>query len=274
MPKTILITGATDGIGLETAKLLAAKGHTLLLHGRNRRKLDAARTAVESSGATSVDTYVADLSDLRTIDPMASSILEKHPVLDVLINNAGVMLMRSSASANTAQHLDVHLAVNTVAPYRLTRSLQSGLKKGARVINLSSAAQAPVHLDELKQPGGQLPGFEAYSQSKLAITMWSAALAKEYASSGGPIVVAVNPGSMLGTKMVKEGFGVRGADIGIGAGVLVRAALSEEFEGASGKYFNNDAGAFGRPHRDALDTKKNARIVDDIEDILEKAGFK
>jgi NAD(P)-dependent dehydrogenase (short-subunit alcohol dehydrogenase family) len=116
--------------------------------------------------------------------------------------------------------------------------------------------------------------FAAYAQSKLALTMWSRALALSLdpaLDGAGPAIIAVNPGSMLGTKMVKEGFGVAGADIRIGADVLVRAALADEFASASGRYFDNDKGGFGAPHPDALDARKCTEIVSLIEAVLGKA---
>ena len=84
----------------------------------------------------------------------------------------------------------------------------------------------------------------------------------------GPVVVAVNPASFLGTKMVKEAYGTSGNDIGIGADILARAATSDEFATASGRYYDNDAGRFADPHPDALDPHKNAAIVDLIESLL------
>ena len=91
MTKSILLTGATDGIGLETAKLLAAEGHTLLLHGRSDAKLErATQELAQIDGAGVTETYRADLSDLSEVEALASAVAEKHSNLDVLINNAGV----------------------------------------------------------------------------------------------------------------------------------------------------------------------------------------
>jgi NAD(P)-dependent dehydrogenase (short-subunit alcohol dehydrogenase family) len=108
--------------------------------------------------------------------------------------------------------------------------------------------------------------MEAYAQSKLALTIWSRELAKQLPD--GLVVVAVNPGSLLASKMVKEGFGVAGNDLSIGADILDRAALSDEFASASGKYFDNDAGRFAEPHADALDPQKSEKLMDVIEDVL------
>jgi NAD(P)-dependent dehydrogenase (short-subunit alcohol dehydrogenase family) len=259
MSSTILITGATDGIGLEAARQLASRGQHLLLHGRNPTKLEAAERAVIAAagdGGNVVGSFVADLSKLADVEQLAAAVLEQVDHLDVLINNAGVL--RTSQPITDAG-IDVRFVVNTIAPYVLTRRLMPILGPSARIINLSSAAQAPVDADALAGRVRLSDDLAAYSQSKLAITMWSRHLADELPA--GPSVVAVNPGSLLATKMVKEGFGVAGNDISIGADVLTRAALSDEFGEASGRYFDNDAGRFGDPHPDALDPVKNAALV-------------
>jgi NAD(P)-dependent dehydrogenase (short-subunit alcohol dehydrogenase family) len=264
MQKTILITGATDGLGLEAAKLLAAAGHHVLLHGRNRAKLEKAVEAVQG-GEGRVEQYVADLSRMTEVESLADAVLEHHDSLDVLINNAGVF---RTGSPITEDGLDIRFVVNTIAPFLLTRRLLPLLSASSRVVNLSSAAQAPVKLRAL---GGEIPLSDnaAYAQSKLALTMWSRALALSLGKDG-PSVIAVNPGSMLGTKMVKEAFGVPGGDVRIGADILYRAALSDEFATASGKYFDNDAGRFAPPHPDVLDADKSADVVRAIETILAK----
>jgi NAD(P)-dependent dehydrogenase (short-subunit alcohol dehydrogenase family) len=258
MKKTILITGATDGIGLETAKLLAADGHQLLLHGRNPDKL--AKAAEQIGG--SMESYVADLSRLQDVEAMASAVAANHEQLDVLINNAGIL---KTPQPITADGLDIRFMVNTLATYDFTQRMLPLMKEDGRIVNLSSAAQSTVNLKAMIGET-QLSDMEAYSQSKLAITMWTRVLAASLPK--GPIVVAVNPGSLLASKMVKEGFGMDGKDLGIGAEILVRAALSEEFTGASGKYYDNDRGQFGQPHSDALDDAKAAQVVTTVEEVI------
>lgn len=266
MSKTILITGATDGIGLETAKALARKGCTLLLHGRNKEKLQNAASAVEAEpGAGAVEIFVADLSRLTDVDAMAHEVLEKHKKLDVLINNAGVY---QSPESLTEAGFDVRFMVNTFAPYVLTRRLAPLLGASSRVVNLSSAAQSAVDLNAMSGKKTLSDGA-AYAQSKLAITMWSRHLAEEFGADG-PVVVAVNPGSLLGTKMVKEAYGTAGADVTIGSDILVRAALSDAFANASGKYFDNDNQRFADPHPDALNAAKVDAVMKTMDALLSK----
>jgi len=264
MQKTILITGSTDGIGLETARMLFLLGHHVLLHGRNTEKLESVEKALSALPAGGrIESYVSDLSRMADVEALAKAVAEKNAYLDVLINNAGVYRVPELI---TEDGLETRFAVNTIAPYLLTQRLIPLLGVSGRVINLSSAAQSPV--DPAAMTGHvRLPDGVAYAQSKLALTMWSRSMALSL-KGDGPAIIAVNPGSMLGSKMVKEAFGVAGGDLRIGADVLCRAALSDEFATASGLYFDNDSGQFAPPHPDALNPEKSEAIVRVIETIL------
>ena len=258
MTKTILITGATDGIGRLTAAQLAQQGHRILLHGRSAEKLASAAQEIDGD----VTTYKADLSALDEVRALVDEVLAKHDQLDVLINNAGVL---KSAQTKAASGRDVRFEVNTLAPYVLTLGVLPIIPKNGRVINLSSAAQAPVDESAMRE-GSRLDDMEAYAQSKLAITIWSAELAKDLPL--GPTIIAVNPGSLLATKMVKDGFGIAGNDLQIGADILIRAALSPDFADKSGRYFDNDAGQFGHPHPAAQDKDQVALVMQAINDAV------
>lgn len=264
MPKTILITGSTDGIGLATAKSLRSLGHHVLLHGRNADKLAQASKALKAlPGDAQVEAFVADISTLAGAEHLAQQLIDTQDKLDILINNAGVL---RAPTPITADGFDVRFAVNTLAPYLLTQRLLPLMHKQSRVVNLSSAAQSPVSIPALR---GQktLNDMDAYAQSKLAITIWSRELA-ETLSDQGPLIIAVNPGSLLGSKMVKEGFGVAGGDLQIGADILCKAALDEQFATASGLYYDNDSRQFADPHSDALIPEKAAAVMATIEEII------
>lgn len=257
MAKTILVTGATDGLGLLTAKKLAAVGHHMLLHGRRPEKLSKAAQEVGGSN----ELHVADLSDPKSVNKMAEAILTGHTTIDVLINNAGVL---KTAEAKTETGRDVRFEVNTIAPYLLTQALLPIIPKTGRVVNLSSAAQAPVDANDMRR-FRQMADMEAYAHSKLAMTIWSLELANELPN--GPVVVAVNPGSLLATKMVRDGFGVSGKDLSIGADILVRAAVGSDFAVASGKYYDNDVGRFTGPHPAVADETQVSQVMNVLSDI-------
>lgn len=269
MKKTILITGATDGIGFETVKKFASEGHTLLLHGRSEAKLQQTKGAIEAQfPEVELDAFLADLSDLEQVVAFADQIKAKYTSIDVLINNAGVYKV---PNAMTEKGLDVRFVVNTLAPYVLTKALLPLMGTAGRVVNLSSAAQAPVKLDALK---GDLlmSDSDAYAQSKLAITMWSFQLA-DALGSDATAIIAVNPASFLGSKMVKQAYGADGKDLGIGADILTRAALSDEFAKGTGRYFDNDIGVWAQPHPDALNSGKNDALVKAMDELLDQFGI-
>lgn len=264
MNKTILITGSTDGIGLATAASLLKLGHSVIVHGRSESKLAAAKKQLsEIACSDKIFAYKADLSVISDVNNLASDIKKNHPKLDVLVNNAGILVVPETLSEDD---LDVRFMVNTIAPYLLTKRLLPLLDKDARIINLSSAAQAPVSAEELLKVS-TLTDHTVYAKSKLALTMWSRHMALTLGQEG-PTVVAVNPKSLLGSKMVKQGYGIAGGNVQVGADILVKASLSEEFADASGLYFDNDIEAFTSPHPDALNDEKIKKITEVLETFI------
>jgi len=259
--KTILITGATDGIGLLTAKLLAEQGHQLILHGRSDEKLKSAAKHVGGNA----DTVLADLSKVDDVEALAVEVLKRYQKIDVLINNAGVL---KASDTRTEKGWDLRFMVNTLAPYLLTRRLLTVIPAEGRVINLSSAAQAPFDNSIMLGESGSGDDLAVYAQSKTGITVWSQELAAELPD--GPVVVSVNPGSLLASKMVKEGFNMEGNDLSIGANILVRAAVDASFANASGKYFDNDAGQFSQPQ--VNNPAHNKMVMQTLNSILENLG--
>lgn len=277
--KTILITGSTDGIGKLAALKLAEAGHHVYLHGRDAEKLASVISEVQAvatgEAVDHIDGFVADFSDLTAVLKMAADVNEKLPKLDVLINNAGIY---TTASAMTKEGLDVRFVVNYLAPYELTNALLPLLKQSgkARIVNLSSAAQAPI---SYKAFMGQerLSDKAAYAQSKLALTMWSMHLTDRVARDNIN-VIAVNPGSLLNTKMVDEAYGEYWSSADKGANILMALAVSDEFADDTGKYFDNDIkdgahgdarGEFGQPHADALNKETIAELEAQTQTVLQ-----
>ena len=264
MQKTILITGSTDGVGLATAKMLVSEGHRVLIHGRSAEKLKKVEDLLFAERGM-VESYLADLTQMSDVEKLAKEVSVKHKKIDALINNAGVLTIQNPISSDG---FDKRFIVNTIAPYLLTKRLLPILGVEGRVVNVSSAAQSPVSIDALKGKI-ELNANSAYAQSKLALIMWSNHLVQSFKGEG-PLIVSINPKSFLASKMVKEAYGVEGSDLQIGADILCRAALSEEFNNASGKYFDNDSRRFASPHPDALNPSLREELVETIEEVIIK----
>ena len=263
MSKRILITGSTDGIGLLAARGLLDLGHHVLLHGRSPDKLDNLADDLARGGLEGrFETHVADLATLAGAHRFAEAIATGDDALDVLINNAGVF---TASNPMTDDGLDVRFAVNVLAPYVITRRLLSKMVGGGRIVNVSSAAQSPVDPRALRGEV-QASAGAAYAQSKLALTAWTRSLGLQL--GGSPSVVSVNPGSLLATKMVLEAFGRSSRSVGVGADILIRAALDDEFDGCEGEYFDNDAGRFGSPHPDVQDAEKRREIEELLASVV------
>lgn len=247
MKKTILITGSTDGIGKLAALKMAREGHQLYLHGRNSDKLNNVITELKKkTGNDNIDGFVADFSILNEVKKMSDEINERISTVDILINNAGVF---KSSQPITKEGIDIRIVVNYYAPFYLTNNIIDKLSVSpeARIINLSSAAQSRVSL-ELLEGKIKVSDQEAYAQSKLAILMWSFYLSKKEPNIS---VVALNPGSLLNTNMVREAYGRFWSPADKGANIIYDLALVKNAEDLNGKYFDNDSGVFGPAHSDA-----------------------
>lgn len=242
MKKTVLLTGATDGIGLELAKKLAVEGHFLLLHGRNQEKLANLKNILSDLNKDlEVELLRADLSDLDETKTMVNQVVKLNKKIDVLIHNAGIYVTKETKNK---EGYDVRFMVNAVAPYCITKALLPLLGENSRVVNVSSGAQSPVDFDKFLGKG-EFSHDEAYAQSKLALILWVNELAEVEKLV---MSVSINPKSFLGSKMVKEAYGREGYDLGYGVDILYRVSFSEEFATASGKYYDNDNQCFALPH--------------------------
>ena len=243
---TVLVTGATDGIGRETARQLLARGLRVLVHGRSQAK--ATRQAEALSSARTVPVW-GDLSDMRQVVALARQIIEQAAALDTVIHNAGVYEKRRRL---TADGFEMTMAVNHFAPFLLTHHLLPALRaaRAGRVVTVSSMAHqnGSIDVDDLAFATGY-DAFQAYANSKLANILFTRALAKRLA---GTTVTAnaLHPG-VIGTKLLHAAFDIRGASVEEGARTSVYLAVAGEVTGTSGKYFVDSREA--TPSREARD---------------------
>lgn len=242
--RTILVTGATDGIGLETVLQLARRGHEVVLHGRNAEKLARARELIQRAVPQAVLPGVhADLADLDAVAGMAQQLAARLPRLDVLINNAGVYMTEHKKSA---AGYEMTLAVNYLAPFLLTLLLLPQLKKsaGPRVVTVSSVAHQSGRIDfDNLNSERHFDAYQAYANSKLADALFARELARRelWLCSN-----SLHPG-VIDTKLLHAGFSMTGASVADGARTPVFLATSPDVQGVSGEYFDHCSAVSASP---------------------------
>ncbi len=193
--RTVVVTGATSGLGRAAASQLAELGARVILVGRNPDKAEATRREIiDTTGNENVAVALADLSFLADVRKLAQRLLEEEPRIHVLVNNAGVLLNQRTT---TAEGIEATLATNLLAPYLLTQLLLPRLRKSApsRIINVSSGGMyaAGLALDDLQYEKTTYDGSRAYARTKRALVTLTELWAEQLKDTG-VVVHAMHPG--------------------------------------------------------------------------------
>jgi len=246
--KTILITGATAGIGLETARELARLGATLVLVSRNPERCAATAQRIRrESGNTQVNYLVADLSSQAQVRHLSAQFREQYNRLDVLINNAGGIFTTRQLSADG---IEMTFALNHLSYFLLTNLLLDRLKSSApaRIINVASNAHvnSALNFDNLQMARGYHT-WQAYSHSKFANILFTYELSRRLAGTGvtanalHPGIVRTNIGKnanwivgVFWDLYTRLSGGITPAE---GARTSIYLAASPDVEQVTGKYF-------------------------------------
>jgi NAD(P)-dependent dehydrogenase (short-subunit alcohol dehydrogenase family) len=277
---TAVVTGATTGLGHETVRALAAAGTHVVMCGRSAEKCEVAIAAIRDVvPLASLEYEPFDLADLSTVRIGADAILSRHPRVDLLINNAGVMF---TPEGRTVDGFETQFGTNHLGHFVLTNRLLPALRAAApsRVVNLSSAGHgfAGVNFDDPNFELRPYDKFEAYGQSKTANILFTVEFDRRHATAGVR-AYAVHPG-MIMTELARhmeegdlEELGRRAAQrksegrggalpefktVEQGAATSVFAAVSPELEGVGGCYLDN--ADIGTPAGYAVDPDAAARL--------------
>ncbi len=245
--KTVLVTGATNGIGKVAALELARQGAHVALVARNQSKGEAVLGEIRNAtGNTNLELYLADLSSMAQIRKLATEFKAKHASLDVLVNNAGAFYNERKQSADS---LELTFALNHVAYFLLTNLLLDTLKAApkARVVSVSSAAHTSGKINfENLQGEKKFNGWQAYSDSKLENVLFTIELARRLEGSNvtanclhpGFVKTAFGSGN---TGFVASLLSLAQNLVAItpeaGADTIIYLASSADVDGVTGKYF-------------------------------------
>jgi NAD(P)-dependent dehydrogenase (short-subunit alcohol dehydrogenase family) len=244
MRPTVLITGATSGMGRYLTTLLAGLDWTVLAHGRDKRKLTELVDAVDGD----VQPVQADLSVLAEVHKLARSVRRRTKRLDVLVNNAGVGFGLPDESRElTVDGNELRLAVNYLAPVLLTRLLTPLLVASApsRVVNVGSLGQVPVDTGDL-QMTANYNGTDAYRRAKLALAAFTFDLAEELHDSK-VTVNCIHPATFMATTMVLDS-GIRPrSTIAEGGDATLRLIVDPTLTNVTGQFFDGEKMVRARP---------------------------
>jgi NAD(P)-dependent dehydrogenase (short-subunit alcohol dehydrogenase family) len=259
---TVLVTGATDGLGRGVAQALARAGATVLLHGRSAERLRATADELERATSRRPRTLRADLASLGEVRALAAEVRDSVPRLDVLVNNAGIGPGQPDLPTRQESRdgHELRFAVNHLASFALTLELLELLRASApaRVVHVASAAQAPVDLEDPMLVAAYSPEA-AYCASKLAQVACALELARRVPAAEVS-VISLHPGTYLPTKIVLDALHGTGDPLDGGVAAVVRLATEPRLRGVTGRYFDRLAPA--APHPQATDPEARRRLWD------------
>jgi NAD(P)-dependent dehydrogenase (short-subunit alcohol dehydrogenase family) len=245
----ILVTGSTDGLGRRVAAELADRGARVLVHGRDRGKVEETAREVRAEAG-----LVEDLAELDQVRRLAGEAGE----LDTLVNNAGVIEPERRESADG---YELTFAVNYLSHFLLTRLLLAQLREPARIVNVSSIGQAPLDFDDLMLERGY-DGYTAYAKSKLAQVLFTVSLAERLADRDAT-VNALHPATLMDTKMVLERLGRAQSSVEEGVEAVLRLVTEPELDGVTGRFF--DGTRESAPNGQAHDPEARRRLWEESE---------
>lgn len=261
---TVLITGATDGLGKATAEWFAKEGARVLLHGRNEEKGSKTLGEIKnSSGNEKLEYYNSDFSFLQSVSELAEKIISNEEEIDIIINNAGIGGGPKSGNRRETSEdgFELRFAVNYLAQVLLTRKLLSLLKNGARIINVASIGQSELDFDDLGMENNY-EGFDAYAKSKHALIMFTFDLADEL-KDRSIVVNAIHPATLMDTNMVDDHFGISQSTVEEGLEAVLHLSTSEDLEDVTGKFFDD------KNHSEALSQAYDMEAREKLKNITE-----
>lgn len=250
--KTVLITGATDGLGRALAREVLDAGATVIVHGRSPERIDA--TVDELDGGGAVRSYRADFASLAEVHGLADALIAADEHLDVLVNNAGIGA--DGGRELSRDGLELHFAVNYLAGFALTERLLAADRVASRIVNVSSLGQQALDFDDLQLERGY-SGIRAYCQSKLAQILYTFELAGRLAPVAPELTVnALHPATYMPTKMVPSPI----STLEEGVEATFRLVADPALDGTTGAFFDGLRPA--TPDAQAADAQARRRLWD------------
>jgi NAD(P)-dependent dehydrogenase (short-subunit alcohol dehydrogenase family) len=273
-PRTILITGATDGLGRALARRLAGDGAALILHGRDPGRLDRAAGEIGDATGERPRTVLADLAELAQVRRLADEVRQATDRLDVLVSNAGIGSGEPDGHdrRTSADGYELRFAVNYLAGFLLSLELLPLLRASApaRIVNVASVGQQALDFDDLMLERGY-SGVRAYCQSKLAQVMSGFELAGRLPADQ-VTVNSLHPATYMPTKMVMRELGHSVDSLDVGVAATRRLVSDQSLDGVTGRFFDRTREA--RANAQAYDPdaraelwRRSLKLVDHPDDL-------